>query len=158
MFVAHGACQYWWFCARLWYLFLWQSCTKPYNFAICSMQNFIYLYIKQLSWYTMLCYTFITGVLYDLFMICWRTSANCCMAIPNTWDIWQFWTWIFNMIVHNIHLIFFSTHWGRDKLVTIFHTTFSNGFLWMKMHEFRLKFPWSLFLGVQLTIFHHWFR
>ena len=28
----------------------------------------------------------------------------------------------------------------------------------MKMFEFRLKFQWSLFLRVQLTVFQHWFR
>ena len=28
----------------------------------------------------------------------------------------------------------------------------------MKIYEFRLTFHWSLFLGVQLTIFQHWFR
>ena len=50
------------------------------------------------------------------------------------------------------------THWGRDKMVAIFQTTFSNGFSWMKMYEFRLTLHWSLFLGVQLTIFQHWFR
>ena len=50
------------------------------------------------------------------------------------------------------------THWGRDKMAVIFQTTFSNGFSWMKMYEFRLTFHWSLFLGVQLTIFQHWFR
>ena len=36
--------------------------------------------------------------------------------------------------------------------------TYSNGFPWMKMYEFWLKFHRSLFLGVQLTIFQHWFR
>ena len=41
------------------------------------------------------------------------------------------------------------THWGRDKM-----TTFS----WIKTHEFLLRFHWSLFLRVQLTIFEHWFR
>ena len=45
------------------------------------------------------------------------------------------------------------THWGRDKMAAIFQTTFSNGFSWMKIYEFRLTFHWSLFLGVQLTIF-----
>ena len=50
------------------------------------------------------------------------------------------------------------THWGRDKMNTIFQMTFSNGFSWMKMYEFQLTFHWSLFLGVQLTIFQHWFR
>ena len=50
------------------------------------------------------------------------------------------------------------THWGRDKMAAIFQTTFSNPFSWMKLYEFRLRFHWSLFLRVQLTIFHHWFR
>ena len=50
------------------------------------------------------------------------------------------------------------THWGRDKMAAIFQTTLWNGFSWMKMYEFRLTFHWSLFLGVQLTLFQHWFR
>ena len=50
------------------------------------------------------------------------------------------------------------THWGRDKMAAIFQTTLSNAFSWMKMLKFRLKFNWSLFLRVQLTIVHHWFR
>ena len=50
------------------------------------------------------------------------------------------------------------THWGRDKMAGIFQTTFSNQFSWMKMCKFRLRFHWSLFPMVQLTIFHHWFR
>ena len=50
------------------------------------------------------------------------------------------------------------THWDQDKMAAIFQTTFSNGFLWMKMYEFWLKFHWSLFLRVQLTISQHWFR
>ena len=50
------------------------------------------------------------------------------------------------------------THWGRGKMAAIFQTAFSNAFSWMKMFEFRLKFHWSLFLRVQLTIFQHWFR
>ena len=51
-----------------------------------------------------------------------------------------------------------STHWGRDKMATIFQTIFSNAFSWTKTCEFRLRFHWSLFLRLQLTIFHHWFR
>ena len=35
---------------------------------------------------------------------------------------------------------------------------FSNAFYWMKMFVFWLKFHWSLFLRVQLTIYQHWFR
>ena len=51
-----------------------------------------------------------------------------------------------------------STHWGQDKMAAIFQTTFSNAFSWKKMFEFRLKFHWSLFPGVQLTILQHWLR
>ena len=50
------------------------------------------------------------------------------------------------------------THWGRDEMNNISQTTFSNVFSSMKMFEFRLKFHWSLFPRIQLTIFHHWFR
>ena len=50
------------------------------------------------------------------------------------------------------------THWGRDKMDAISLTTFSSTFSWMKMFEFRLKFHWSLFLRVQLTISQHWFK
>ena len=50
------------------------------------------------------------------------------------------------------------TYWGRDKMAAISQTTFSNGFSWMKMLEFRLRFHWSLFLRFQLTIIQHWFR
>ena len=50
------------------------------------------------------------------------------------------------------------THWGRDKMAVIFQTTFSNAFSWIKMFKFRLRFHWSLFPGIQLTIFQHWFR
>ena len=50
------------------------------------------------------------------------------------------------------------THWGRDEMNNISQTTFSNVFSSMKMFEFPLKFHWSLFPRVQLTIFQHWFR
>ena len=52
----------------------------------------------------------------------------------------------------------FLTHWGRDKMDFISQTTFSSAFSWMKIFEFRLKFHWSLFLRVQLTILQHRFR
>ena len=50
------------------------------------------------------------------------------------------------------------THWGRDKMAAIFQTTFSKAFSWMKMYQFRLRFHWSLFPRVKLTIFHPWFK
>ena len=45
------------------------------------------------------------------------------------------------------------THWGPDKMAVIFQTTFWNVFSWIKMCELRLRFHWTLFLWVQLTIF-----
>ena len=50
------------------------------------------------------------------------------------------------------------THWGQDKIDTILQMLFSSTFSWMKMSELWLKFHWSLFLRVQITIFQHWFR
>ena len=49
------------------------------------------------------------------------------------------------------------THWGRDQMAAFSQTTLSNAFSWMKILEFRLKFHWTLFLRVLLTIFQHWF-
>ena len=50
------------------------------------------------------------------------------------------------------------TYWGRDKIVAISQTTFSNPSSWMKMCEFRLRFHWSVLLLIELTIFPHCFR
>ena len=47
--------------------------------------------------------------------------------------------------------------WGRDKMPDILQTTFSDAFSSMEMFEFQLKFHWSLFLRVQLTISQYWF-
>ena len=44
------------------------------------------------------------------------------------------------------------------QMDAISQTTFSNAFSWMKMLKFWLKFHWSLFPRVQLTIFQQWFR
>ena len=63
---------------------------------------------------------------------------------------------IFNVSHENCRFIL--TYWGRDKMADISYTTFSNGFSCMKMCIFRLRFHWNFFPGVQLTIFHHWFK
>ena len=43
------------------------------------------------------------------------------------------------------------THRGRGKSATIWQTTFSNAFSWMKMYEFRLRFPWIFFPKIQIN-------
>ena len=50
--------------------------------------------------------------------------------------------------------IYKLTDWGRDKMADIFQTTFSNAFSLLKMWQFRLRFHWSVFPRVKLTIFH----
>ena len=45
-----------------------------------------------------------------------------------------------------------------DNIATILQTVFWDAFLWMKSFIFWLKFPWSLFLRVHLTITQHWLR
>ena len=49
-------------------------------------------------------------------------------SLPNMWN-------------RSTHL----THVSRDKMASIFQTTFSNTFSWMKIYGFRLRFHWSLF-------------
>ena len=49
------------------------------------------------------------------------------------------------------------THLPMDKMAAISQRTFLNTFPWMKSFVFWLKFHWSLFLRVQLTMSQHWF-
>ena len=44
------------------------------------------------------------------------------------------------------------------KMAAVLQTLFSDAFSWMKIFVFWLKFHWSLFLRVRLTITQHWFR
>ena len=50
------------------------------------------------------------------------------------------------------------THLPLDKMAAISQTTLSNALPGMKNFDFWLKFHWSLFLRVQLTLTQHWFR
>ena len=65
--------------------------------------------------------------------------------------------WFQKMILRSSSAALFNTLRPR-QMDAISQTTFSNAFSSMKTFEFRLKFHWSLFPRVQLTIFHHWFR
>ena len=71
-------------------------------------------------------------------------------------------------IIRSTHMKLYNLCWVMwifeymlmSKLLYIFvhKCKFSNAFSWMTIFEFRLKFQWSLFLRVHLTIFQHWFR
>ena len=49
----------------------------------------------------------------------------------------------------------YFTHLPLDKMAAISPTIFSDAFSWTNSFVFWLKFPWSLFLRVQLTITQH---
>ena len=66
-----------------------------------------------------------------------------------------------NHCVDSICIIYISTaltHLPLDKMAAFSQAIFSDAFSRMKSCFFWLKFHWSLFLGVQLTITQHWFR
>ena len=49
------------------------------------------------------------------------------------------------------------THLPLDKMAVVLQTIYSHAFSWMKSLVFWLKFHWSLFGKVHLTITQHWF-
>ena len=63
----------------------------------------------------------------------WRGNDDCRIQIFNSFPPWTKWP-------------------------PFCQTTFSVAFSWVKIVEFRLKFHWNTFPGVQLTISQHWFR
>ena len=81
-----------------------------------------------------------------------RTSLYPAPLCQISW-LWQCYT---NHIVQHMYVLQPLTHWGT--IANILPMTFSNAFSCMKMCELWLKFHWSVFLRVQLTILLHWFR
>ena len=67
---------------------------------------------------------------------------------PHKWPATRKMSPFDDVIMITSHLTFVwnqdLTHWGRDKMVAIFQTTFSNAFCLMKMYEFRLRFYWNV--------------
>ena len=87
-----------------------------------------------------------------------------CYCLPNLY-------WYITVYVSECHKIGHFSKWQRyktthnivphsppDKMAAISQTTFLSAFSWMKFSAFWLKFQWSLFLRVQLTITRYWFR
>ena len=71
----------------------------------------------------------------------------------------EFSSWVTAMIQSILwRTIWTLTHLPLNKMATISQMIFSDAFWWMKNFVFWLKFHWSLFLRVQLTINQHWFR
>ena len=85
--------------------------------------------------------------------VCNDYTSICCEMTVTT-------SWCGNHVCHSGYVcVAGSVNSLRPRQMdAISQTTFSNAFSWMKMFEFRLKFHWSLFPRVQLTIFQQWFR
>ena len=117
--------------------------------------------------------------IYKMFPDC-KSSLNsqmhkaCSESIyGGVWIIPSFQVWDYVLHVEHVtHVIKLNSlrpgrneqHFADDIFKRIFFnenvwiSIFSNVFSSMKMFEFRLKFHWSLFPRVQLTMFQHWFR
>ena len=102
--------------------------------------------------------TYVLLFKYNSFLWSDDKRLNCNRKILNCG--WKNCQWNALQIISNFQYILLTvlTHWGLDEIDAILQTTFSNAFSWMKMYEFRLRFHWNLFPGIQLTIFQHWFR
>ena len=82
-----------------------------------------------------------------------------CFETPS-WSLWRHCNVQRNSFHPPISTVFIFaatslTHRDRDTMAANFLTTFSNAFSWMRIYKFRLRFHWSLFSRVQLTIFQH---
>ena len=95
-------------------------------------------------------------------MLTHSTTVSCTPRVSGVWYVMRngdnFGCGVFGLLISAAERKTALTHWGRDKMDAIFQTTFSSEFSRMKMDKFRLRFHWNLFLGFELTIFHHWFR
>ena len=60
--------------------------------------------------------------------------------------------------ITRIHQEAILTHLLLDKMAAIPQTIYLDAFSWIKSFVFRLKFHWSLFLRIQVTITQNWFK
>ena len=81
------------------------------------------------------------------------SSLICCM-LPVCILLW----FVSNKHFLKLKLKVEVSHWGWDKMAAILQTAVLNVFSWMKMYKSQLKFHWSSFIEVLLTIFQHWLR
>ena len=84
----------------------------------------------------------------------WQWNMHPCHFVVR-WSNPLFWLLRRDLLQYVLYLL---THVPPDKMAAISQTIFSDALSWMKSFVFWLKFHWSLFLRVQLTIFQHWFR
>ena len=133
-------------------LYLWlRNCTCAYKFPLIKY----FFYMKM----NLKCHLQNGGNFKLASMCLWIYLVSSCLRArldsrgPHSVLCCRFSHWLINRR-DNIG----SVSWGRNKIDTISHTTFSNAFCWMKIYWFRLKFHLSLFTRVQLMMIQHWFR
>ena len=78
------------------------------------------------------------------------------LASNLTWHLLICFYWWIELGWTYLLLKFQLTHLPHDKMAAISQMMFSDAFSWMKSFVFCLKFHWSLFLRVQVTIPQHW--
>ena len=144
---------YMWYCVTINYVIMRALCTL-YDYTHHSVE-LIYKVLWTQIYFSLVLFQFGLKSWNSEILCVWFSVkvTRCHKVIYNIFRFTHYGWW------HYISLCLYKlTHWGRDKMDAILQTTFSSAFSWMKMFEFRLKFHWSLFLRLQLTIFHHWFR
>ena len=109
------------------------------------------------------CHFFHSGKFIPLDRICVLNQALCgdevTLCVLNCFVLVMHWARDSTSMILNLCMVYSVPYMGMvntlrpRQMDAISQTTFSNAFSWMKMFEFRLKFHWSLFPRVQLTIF-----
>ena len=107
---------------------LWRHCNEKRRFSIASI-----ITPHELYWSMLWCGSLVTKI----------NVQQCCGVIDGSWYL--------NRCSRNS-----SPPW--IKWPPIWQTIFSDAFSWMKSFLFWLKFHWSLFVRIQLTISQYWFR
>ena len=66
-------------------------------------------------------------------------------VMPPVFDRLNYWHWNNHMTTPSAGLVTPGpwSNWGRDKMVVILRTTYSNAFSWMNIYEFWLRFHWG---------------
>ena len=103
----------------------------------------------------------IRGVLINTIFI---SSNRVLVSLVNIWSL-MYCPSSTSVVRHQYHTMMYVcqtefdlTNLPMDKMAAISQTIFSDAFSWMKSFVFWLKFHWSLFPSVQLTLTQHWFR
>ena len=124
------------------------SLQVPYIKLFCDIASITCS--ERLQWQHQMCVLDLRDILLSIML------SNPCFMLVDRHIIWPL---AKSVTFHYVYNFDGLTYCVRDKMAAILQTAFSNACFWVKiMFEFWLKFPWSLFPRVQLTIVQHWLR